>query len=137
MLFASNPASPSFSFKMKPYRMDSSVRKFELSFGDQRLKYTHGPKISKNMNWPGDGGTSVRMIFEDLNDSIKRVTYDGPWALFRLLDESTVSQTRRSNVYHVTFSTLGRKATWQVNAKSINNPFQSKAISRYRCPENL
>ena len=56
----------------------------------------HGPKISKNMNWPGDGGTNVRMTFEDLNDSIKRVTYDGPWALLRLLDESTISQTRRS-----------------------------------------
>ena len=25
MLFAINPTSPSFSFKMKPYRMDSSV----------------------------------------------------------------------------------------------------------------
>ncbi|OUS04758.1 hypothetical protein A9Q81_05660 [Gammaproteobacteria bacterium 42_54_T18] len=137
MLFATNPTTPSFSFKMKPYRMDSSVRKFELSFGDQRLRYTHGPKISKNMNWPGDGGTNVRMTFEDLNDSIKRVTYDGPWALLRLLDESTISQTRRSNVYHVTFSTLGRKATWQVTARSVNNPFQSQSISRYRCPEAL
>ncbi|OUS30179.1 hypothetical protein A9Q99_06785 [Gammaproteobacteria bacterium 45_16_T64] len=137
MLFASNPTAPGFSFKVKPYRMDSSVRKFDLSFGDQRLRYTHGPKISKSVNWPGDGGTNVRMIFEDLNDSIKRVTYDGPWAFFRLMDESTVSQTRRSNVYHVTFATLGRNATWQVTAKSINNPFQSKAISRYRCPEAL
>jgi len=137
MLFASNPASPGFGFKVKPYRMDSSVRKFELSLADQRLRYTHGPKISKNINWPGDGGTSVRMTFEDLNDSIKRATFDGPWAFFRLLDESTVSQTRRSNVYHVTFSILGRKSTWQVTAKSVNNPFQSKAISRYRCPEGL
>jgi len=137
MFFASNPASPGFSFKVKPYRMDSSVRKFELALADQRMRYTHGPKISKNINWPGDGGTNVRMIFEDLNDSIKRVTYDGPWAFFRLLDESSVAQTRRSNVYHVTFSTLGRKAIWQITAKSVNNPFQSKAISRYRCPETL
>ena len=137
MLFKVNPSSPGFNFKMRPYRMDASVRKFELNFGGQRLLYTHGPKIPREVSWPGDGGTSVRMSFEDLNDSIKRVNYDGPWAFFRLLQESNVEATRRSNVYRVTFSTLGRKATWEVTAKSSTNPFKSNAISRYRCPETL
>ena len=76
-------------------------------------------------------------MFEDLNDSIKRVNYDGPWAFFRLLQESRVDTTRRSNVYRVTFSTLGRNSTWEVTAKSSINPFKSNAISQYRCPETL
>ena len=137
MMFKMNPSQPGFSFKMRPYRMDASVSKFELAFGGQRLEYHHGPKIPKDVSWPGDGGTNVRMSFEDLNDSIKRVSYDGPWAFFRLLQDSSVQPTRRSNVYHVTFSTLGREATWEVTAKSSTNPFKSNAISRYRCPENL
>ena len=137
MLFKVNPSSPGFDFKMRPYRMDASVRRFQLSFGGQRLLYTHGPKISNEVSWPGDGGTAVRVMFEDLNDSIKRVNYDGPWAFFRLLQESRVDTTRRSNVYRVTFSTLGRNSTWEVTAKSSINPFKSNAISQYRCPETL
>ncbi|MCG8317133.1 MAG: type VI secretion system membrane subunit TssM [Pseudomonadales bacterium] len=137
MLFKVNPSSPGFDFKMRPFRMDASVRRFQLSFGGQRLLYTHGPKISNEVSWPGDGGTAVRVMFEDLNDSIKRVNYDGPWAFFRLLQESRVDTTRRSNVYRVTFSTLGRNSTWEVTAKSSINPFKSNAISQYRCPETL
>ncbi|MCG8671489.1 MAG: type VI secretion system membrane subunit TssM [Pseudomonadales bacterium] len=137
MLFKVNASSPGFNFKVRPYRMDPSVRRFQLSYGGQRLLYTHGPKISQEVSWPGDGTTNVRMSFEDLNDSMKRVNYDGPWAFFRLLQESQISPTRRSNVYHVTFSTLGRKSTWEVTAKSSNNPFKSNAISQYRCPETL
>ncbi|PIE41149.1 MAG: type VI secretion system membrane subunit TssM [Gammaproteobacteria bacterium] len=137
MLFKVNPSSPGFHFKMKPYRMDASVRRFQLSYGGQRMLYTHGPKISQEVSWPGDGSTSVRMSFEDLNDSIKRVNYDGPWAFFRLLQDSPVSATRRSNVYRITFSTLGRKSVWEVTAKSSNNPFKTNAIAQYRCPETL
>lgn len=137
MLFKDNPSSPGFAFSMQPYRMDPSVRKFELVFGGQRLVYTHGPKIPKAVSWPGDGSTGVRMMFEDLNDSIKRVSFDGPWAFMRLLQESEVSPTRRSNVYQITFQTLGRKSTWEVTAKSANNPFRDQVIDNYRCPEAL
>lgn len=137
MFFNDNPAAPSISFKMKPVRLDNKLKRFELDLGGQRLKYSHGPKIPKDVAWPGDGGTRVRVIFEYLNDSTKRKNFEGPWAMFRLLDQSQLRPTRRSNVYRVTFSDQGHKAEYEVTAKSSNNPFKSNVVSIYRCPEAL
>jgi type VI secretion system protein ImpL len=77
------------------------------------------------------------MTFEDLNDSIKRVSYDGPWAFMRLLQESQIIPARQSNVFRVTFTSLGRKSTWEITAESANNPFRDPIISSYRAPESL
>lgn len=137
MLFRTTPTSPSFNFTMRPHQMDASVRKFELVFGGQRLTYEHGPSIPRKLSWPGDGSGGARMVFEDLNDSIKRVSFDGPWAFLRLLQESEINPTRQSNVYRVTFSSLGRKSTWEVTAQSANNPFRDQVIAQYRAPESL
>ncbi len=138
MLFKVNPEAPGFNFTMKPDKMDASVRRFELAFGGNRLQYSHGPKVRKTVQWPGDGSPDLRMVFEDLNNAIKRVNYEGPWAFFRLLSDpgTKISQSRRSSHY-VTFQTLGRKATWIVIPESSINPFGDDALYTYRCPESL
>lgn len=142
--FQTDPSMPGFSMQIKPFRMDRDVAKFELEMGGRKIDYSHGPKIWRDMSWPGEDSSSrARIIFEDLSYDSSSTTYEGPWAWFRLLDASSLRRTQGSNVYRVSFAVKphGRieahKAEFDIKAKSVDNPFSSNLLSAFRCPEAL
>ena len=92
----------------------------------------------------------LRILFEGLNDQQRSKTYEGPWAWFRLLDNSKLTNTSNSSIYHVTYvlddglsrdnsgnSRLAHSITYEIKAKSINNPFNRNLLGSFRCPERI
>ncbi|WP_444923653.1 type VI secretion system membrane subunit TssM [Microbulbifer sp. DLAB2-AF] len=135
--FFKSGESAAYSFRIEPTKLDSSVRLFELELGDQRVPYSHGPKTSKKLTWRGGESNRVRIIFEDLNETVHRKHFEGDWAWYRLLASSDL-ETGRSNAERlVTFSEEGRKAQFKLVASNINNPFDRSLLRGYRCPETL
>ena len=151
VFFAINPSVPGLSFQVKPYRMDKSDARFILELGDKRITYNHGPKFWKTLTWSGaDENKRVRVIFEDLNEELHSVAYDGPWALFKLNDRSHLKKTSKSNVYLATYivneeikradgssKTIRHQAQFEIKARSVNNPFGKNLLGSFRCPESL
>ncbi|MDH5446477.1 MAG: type VI secretion system membrane subunit TssM [Gammaproteobacteria bacterium] len=156
IFFKDSPDKPSLSFQLKPYRMDKRDARFILEIGPKRLIYSHGPKFWKTVQWIGDDEHNrVRIIFEDLNEVQHTKTYEGPWAWFRLQDQSAVDKTRKSNVYMVTYNVddikdknelslntkLRKKSIrsirYQMKAKSVNNPFGKNLLASFKCPERI
>jgi type VI secretion system protein ImpL len=134
--FTANPASASARFSLKPLKLDSAVRRFELDIGDTQMTYTHGPKIPVSLNWQGGDTRSVRFIFEDLNDAVHRKEYEGDWALFRMLSDAEVRGSGGSS-YEIHISNGGRSADYQLSAASSINPFNLELLAGYRCPQHL
>lgn len=145
VFFRENPETPSISLELRPFSFDEGDARFSLDIGDNRLTYNHGPKFWKAVNWSGaDENKRVRIIFEDLNERLYDKAYTGPWAWFRLMDDSSVVKTSKSNVYKITFklksgasNTDVHRITYEGKAKSINNPFSNNLLSAFRCPERL
>lgn len=154
IFFRANPELPSLTFQLKPHFMRKNDARFTLEVGDSRLSYSHGPKFWKTLKWSAnDDQNRVRIIFEDLNEQQFSKSFEGPWAWFRLLDQSKLTKTTASNVYLVTFdisnSNAGRseispmrtanvhKITYQIKAKSIHNPFKNNLLGSFRCPERI
>ena len=63
-------------------------------------------------------------------------TIDGPWAWFRLLDDSKVTR-RAADQFDITFDIDGRKIEYELRAGSALNPFNLSELERFRCPELL
>ena len=156
IFFAGSPEKPSLTFQLKPYTMDKRDARFILEIGNKQLTYSHGPKFWKTVQWIGDDEHNrVRVIFEDLGDIQHTKTYEGPWAWFRLQDQSVISKTRKSNVYMVTYNVddvkdnnelslntkLRKKSVrsirYQMKAKSVNNPFGKNLLASFICPERI
>ena len=152
--FRNSAETPSLSFQLKPYRMSKHDVRFELEVGENSIAYSHGPKFWKTLKWVGsDDKNRVRIIFEDLDERQYSKTFDGPWAWFKLLDRSTLSKTEKSNVYLITYDILDAKPdaeessssepgirheiTYEIKAKSINNPLENNLLSSFRLPENI
>ncbi len=150
IFFRSNPAVPSLSFQLKPHQMDKSDARFTLEVGSKSIAYSHGPKFWKTLKWQGDDENNrVRIIFEDLDEREHSKDFDGPWAWFRLQDHSVLRKTRKSNVYLVTYNLDSNKdnlssakkvahtVTYQIKAKSVNNPFSKNLLGSFRFPEQI
>lgn len=150
IFFRTNPTMPSLSFQLKPHKMDKTDARFTLEIGNKSIAYSHGPKFWKTLKWVGDDEHNrVRIIFEDLDEREHSKDFDGPWAWFRLQDHSVLKKTRKSNVYYVTYNVnkenkksikednVAHKVTYQIKAKSVNNPFSKNLLGTFRIPERI
>jgi len=59
-------------------------------------------------------------------------SYQGPWALFRLLDDATI-QPQSDVRYLLTLSAGGRTARLILEAASVRNPFARNELRSFRC----
>ena len=148
IFFRINPEVPGISFQLKPYRMEKIDARFWIDLGSQRISYKHGPKFWQDINWSGDDESRrVRIVFEDLSENLHEKTYEGPWAWFRLQQESKLIKTKQANVFLVNYSVkdwaenktaiIKRNIQYLIKAKSVNNPFSENLLGSFRCPENL
>lgn len=152
VFFGANPSMPSASFQLRPFHAEKNIVRFTLELGDSRIVYSHGPKFWSTVNWtPGDERSRVRIIFEDLKDQQHSVTYEGPWAWFRLQDRSRLSPTSVGNVYLVTY-TAGEghhsgnepvrggerfSIRYEIKGQSAQNPLHKDLLGSFRCPEGI
>lgn len=152
VFFSENPAQPSLTFQLRPYDMNKDDARFTLEMGDKRISYNHGPKFWNTVQWVGTGENDrVRFIFEDLHEQHHSITYEGPWAWFRLQDSAGISKTSVANVYIATYSAgdgdsssfdvasaRGKHSIrYEIKASSINNPFNKDLLGSFSCPDRI
>ena len=128
---------PSVHFTLKPVYLDSSVDKFLLDLEGQTFTYRHGPALAKKADWPGpDSANRVRLVFEKGGKSVHSVRKEGPWAWFRLLEESGIKKLGSDKLL-VTFRVKGKTAKYELRANSVNNPFELGDLHRFSCPGGM
>lgn len=140
IFFRENPEIPTISLELRPYALSENVARFTLDLGGQRFTYKHGPKFWKPLTWSGsDENKRVRIVFENIEGGTHDQSYSGPWAWFRLMDQSQVERTNQSNVYNLNFNSADDdyQMIYQGKVKSINNPFSNNFLAAFRCPEKL
>ena len=147
VFFRKNPSVPSIAFQLKPYKLTKIDARFWMDLGDQRITYNHGPKFWKELAWSGeDENKRVRIIFEDLDENRHEVSFDGPWAWFRLQDTTKLKKTNKTNVYLVNYNVEGKASGGNkvrhsiqmlIKAKSVNNPFSANLLASFKAPGNI
>jgi type VI secretion system protein ImpL len=143
MFFQAGGEFPSVELELRPLNMSEKHSRFTLELGDTHVEYKHGPKFWKPIKWSGgDDSLRLRIIFEDLTDSIHEKTFTGPWALFRLLDASKITKTAASNVYLIAFSVIDNgnmenQISYEAKTKSVNNPLRRGLLTAFKCPERI
>ena len=75
----------------------------------------------------------VKLIGIAGGGSTPTLNADGPWALFRLLDQGKV-EGGSPDRYRLTFTLDGRRATFEVRGTSVRNPFRLPELNQFSCP---
>jgi type VI secretion system protein ImpL len=137
-LFADGGQSPSIQFELRPISLDENLAAFQFFMEGQTLVYSHGPIRSTQFKWPGpDTELGVRLTYQTLDGREIHQAEEGPWALFRILDQSQIDATAVPDRFRVTFRKAGYRARFELRASSANNPFMLLELKRFRCPGDL
>ena len=138
MFFQDGGQLPAVRFSLKPVYLDAEVKRFLLDMNGQQLSYQHGPARTTKVEWPGpEDSNRVRLSFERIGAGNFSIVKEGPWAWFKLLDDSGMGRKSSSDQIQVTFSTASLKVKYQIQASSVTNPFTNREFAKFRCPERL
>ena len=127
-------------FQLVPVQLDPGLAQISLEIGGgQRLTYAHGPIEPTDLQWPGsNGSTQVRLTMTPSGTGQPTTTENsGPWALLRLLDAAHVTPSGQQDQFRIIFTSPAGGAEFQLNAKSVHNPFTLPALRAFRCPAKL
>jgi type VI secretion system protein ImpL len=126
------------SFTLVPRAMDAGLTRFVLTLDGQVLDYAHDPRRPVAFAWPkADGAQAARIDYEPADQQRHGMRMiQGPWALFRLLDQAVVQQ-QRADRYTVTFHLGKRQAALELQADSVVNPFGLASLRGFDCRDTL
>lgn len=137
--FRNGGTQPGVRFELKPVAMDTAITQFNLDLDGQRLNYDHGPARPTALQWPSASGLGgVRLSIEPPPPSGRSgVTLEGPWALFRLLEQSDLSNAGSPDRFTLRLRVEGASIAYELRANSAFNPFRNRLIAGFSLPERL
>jgi type VI secretion system protein ImpL len=113
--------------------LDPGVNEFVIDVDGQVLKFRPGA-AAQTLQWPGPGGAGrVRLQA----GSGQGYAFQGPWALFRLLDRVRVDPGASPERVQLVFDVEGRKARFEVRSMTPLNPLLRRELEQFQCPTRL
>jgi type VI secretion system protein ImpL len=137
--FRGGAGAPSMNVMIKPLDMDPSITQLTLDIDGQVIRYQHGPQIGHSVRWPGPRGSGqVRLSIEPGSArGDGGLLFEGSWALHRLFDSARIVQGSSAERFTAEIDVGGRKASFEIVAASLRNPFQLRALQEFSCPGGL
>lgn len=136
--FRSGTPAPSVNFALKPTYLDAQAARIAIDAGSTMISYRHEPPRNFNLIWPDpSGGQQVVVTMTDTNGNASSIQSTGPWAWFRLFDQLKLQKTGLADKFTLPIEIRGRKATFELSADSINNPFALPELNQFRCQSVL
>jgi type VI secretion system protein ImpL len=133
VFFKPGGQTPEVRFNLSPEDLDQDVDSFHLEVdGQPPLEYHHGPPRPVGMAWPGGTLGHAVAAFQQHSGAHPQMEFQGPWALFRLLDQASV-QPQSDTRLLITFKVSGSQARVILEAASIRNPFVHQELTHFHC----
>jgi type VI secretion system protein ImpL len=128
----------SVRMEMKLVELDPGVGEFVLDVdGSQPLRFKRG--TTHTLAWPGaNDGTRVQLQLVAANGTAGTpYAFQGPWALFKLLDRVRSEPGPASDRLRLVFDVEGRKARFEVRTSGALNPIARQDLEQFQCPKGL
>jgi type VI secretion system protein ImpL len=138
VFFRGGTQGAAMRLEFKPLAMDANISQFVLDVDGQLVKYSHGPQVPAQVQWPGPRGSNqVRLQLSPPGTNASGQLFEGPWALFRMFDQVRLEGGAQPEKFVATFDVEGRKAQFEVRTSSVQNPFRLRELEQFQCPGQL
>ena len=108
----------------------------EISIGGQSYRFDAGQTGQRPVQWNASSLPEAHVTLFAGTTKQRDFTFDGPWALFRLMD---VAKKENSGPLAIkaTFGEGAAFATFRIILPDLNNPFSRGGAWSFRCPPKL
>ena len=138
--FFTRSGSLDVEFSLEPLHLSSNKRRSVMNVDGQLVEFSHGPRQSIPLVWPNTLRDSVEsritLVPTEVNRSPRSISENGPWALFRLLDDADITGVSSSSV-DVRFAVDDGEMRYRLHAGSNTNPFTQALLAGYQIPRSL
>lgn len=125
-------------FSLRPNSMSAAISQASFNINGQKEQYSHGPLITRKMNWPGpEVNYGVRIITQHTDGSSSRITETGAWAWMKVLDKVALQTTQKPEKYNLMLNSNGYEVRYDLIAGSSNNPFALLKQLKFSCPTRI
>lgn len=131
--FRSGGKAPGFKVDLRVIEMDAAVKELVIDIDGQPMRFAAGNTLAQTLTWPSQRVAS--QIKVSLGGTPQ--TFEGPWALFRLIGQFEVQASPQPERLVVLLNIEGRKAKLEVISASAMNPLRLREMQAFRCPEAL
>jgi type VI secretion system protein ImpL len=134
VFFRQGGKTPGFKVDLRVTEMAPGQKDLTLDIDGQVIRFTAGDTSAQTVSWPsGRVASRIRLA---AGDGAAR-TFDGPWALFRLLGAFEVQPSPQPERFTVVINLEGRSSKLEVTSNSAINPLRMRELSTFRCPDRL
>jgi len=131
MFFAGGARQPTLRFTLRPLASDAGLAGTRLEIDGQEVAVAGQAAVS--LLFPsGKGNGQVRLSAPGVQAELRS---DGPWAWLRTVDRGVLEPLQPER-YRLGLSLDGRKASWELTAGSVINPFR-REVTGFACPAAL
>ncbi|MCL1477685.1 MULTISPECIES: type VI secretion system membrane subunit TssM [unclassified Marinobacter] len=127
-------------FALEPLNLTSNKRRSVMNLDGQLVEFNHGPRQSIPLVWPNTLRDNVQsritLVPVEVNRSPRSLSQQGPWALFRLLENADLTGVD-STAVDVKFTVDEGAMRYRLHAGSNTNPFTQQLLSGFRLPRSL
>lgn len=141
-LFGRGGRRPEMSFYLYPVPA-KGVSEIMLETSGQSYRYRNGPQEWRRFSWPGDDNTpSAKVAGVSRRGQIRdEIRVSGPWALFRLLNEASISRSSSSE-FVLQWELNGGVSEpllvrYRLRADRQANVFNRRVLSRFQLPHKM
>ncbi|MBB4000420.1 type VI secretion system membrane subunit TssM [Aureimonas pseudogalii] len=128
---------PASRFALLPISLDPQAQVARFDVGGQTLRFAHGPAVPLSAQWPPalSNAPAALTMTPEIDGGTNMAMGEGPWALFRLMNQAASRRLVDGNALLASFSLAGRAFTLKLTPASTRNPFELKLLDNYRCPQ--
>jgi type VI secretion system protein ImpL len=136
VFFRGGGKAPAFRVDVRALELSDGLKELTLDIDGQVSKFTSGSNQVVSLQWPGARLSSQIKLTGQPGGT--PITFDGPWALFRLFDRFEVQGSpQQPERFIVVMNLDGHRARLEVTASSVFNPFRLRELQQFRCPGAL
>ncbi|KFB99027.1 hypothetical protein GTGU_04354 [Trabulsiella guamensis ATCC 49490] len=127
------------SMIIRPISLTPSIMEAVLDIDGQVIPYSHGFSQPVRVNWPGPkGGVYIRLTFKTQDGRTEAVSFDGPWAIFRMYDASNpVQLSGNSRELTIAMNSVNGFFKIELSSTMKDYPLWSRALSQFSCPGSI
>jgi type VI secretion system protein ImpL len=111
------------------------IKELSLDIDGQVYKFTAGNTAAQTISWPSTKVASQIKLTGAPGGTPQ--VFEGPWALFRLINQSEVQPSPQPEKFNVIVQVDGHKALLEVTSSSAINPLRMREMTTFRCPDTL
>ena len=123
-----------FKFTITARSLDNRLAKATIEIDGKSIVYRHDPPRAVEFDWPGTGDQDgARIILNDFKSDHTVFDEQGPWALFRLMEDLHLTPTGRPGMFSFSVEYDGERASFLLNATGSASALQLSDLRNFRC----